>query len=351
MDKNVRLVVLNDISDFDWDSIVKKYSKATVFHLSCWHQVLNSSISGRVIRFKILKDDETFGYWCGVLLKKFGIKIFGSPLPGSGTDYMYPLLTKKLSANELFVACHQWAKNTGVVHIELGGEIFTENLLKKKGYNLRPMCTYRVDLLFDESVLWQNIKPTMRNKIRKAKKNGVIVSPDNTKEFASRYFDMLKFVFRRQGLVPTYSLDRVEKIIKILSNSGNIVNFTAWKDSEPLSTIILLKYDKTLYFWGGASYKSAYAFGANDIIHWYAFLYALNEGFSVYDTCGGGDYKKKFGGELINLPAGYLSLNPIFYFARNVALASINTKQKFLGIISKKIAKISDFNKNLSKRG
>jgi hypothetical protein len=339
-DKNIKFILLNEISDKEWDEFVETYPDSTVFHLSCWHHVLNSSFPGRVLRFQIVKGGKTCGHWCGFLREKFGIKIFGAPLPGTGTDYMYPLFLEKVSIDSVLDAFNSWAKARGIAHVELGGECFPKSILLSKGYTLRHMKTYRVDLSVGESKLWKSLKPQMRNKIRKAERNGIVVSNDTSPDFASYYFDMLKAVFKRQGLVPTYGLDRIEKVIQLLSASGNVSTFTAWRDSEALATLLLLHDKRNTYFWGGASYSSAYPYGANDVIHWEAFKYSIKRGIVCYDTCGGSGYKKKFGGYPVELPAGHNSINHIFSIVRNIAYSSYSTKQKVLGYLNGVVAKI-----------
>ncbi len=167
----------------------------------------------------------------------------------------------------------------------------------------------------------------MRNKIRKAEKNNIVVSEDKTLEFATTYFDMLKTVFHRKGLAPTYTLGRVENILKNLHESKNVITITAQKDSQPISTILLLKDRRTFYYWGGASYQEAFKYGANDSIHWYAFQLAKKLGVHYYDTCGGGEYKKKFGGTYVQIPTAHKSMNTILPVARNIVKKSLKYKQ------------------------
>jgi lipid II:glycine glycyltransferase (peptidoglycan interpeptide bridge formation enzyme) len=215
--------------------------------------------------------------------------------------------------------------------VELGGEYFRVADLTAHGYKTHTTHTYRVDLSGGASEVWKNLKPAMRNKIHKAEKSGVDVTHDTSCEFSGRFFDMLQSVFKRQGLTPTYGLSRVETVISTLSDSGNVVPLTAWREGEPLACVILLVDASAAYYWGGASYETAYPFGANDIIHWHAFQLAIERGLSVYDTCGGGDYKKKFGGRLVDTPAGYLSVNQAFTAVRMAVRGVIRSRSVMAG--------------------
>jgi hypothetical protein len=321
---------LADVTAAEWDQSLSVYADATVFHLASWHKCLDRLLPGRVVRFEILSHGEVCGHWCGFLLQKFGVRIFGAPLPGSTTDYMYPLMTQPLPVGPFLHAVHNWAEERRVHMIELGGEYFRDQLAAN-GYNIRSDPTYRVDLSAGSSAVWKNLKPAMRNKIRKAEKNGIVVGVDTSTEFAGRFFDMLQAVFRRQGLAPTYGLRRVETVVRTLAESGNVVPLTAWRDGEPLSSLIVLVDKRAAYFWGGASYETAYPLGANDIIHWYALQFAVGKGLTVYDTCGGGEYKTKFGGQMIALPAGYVATNPVFGALRTAVQGAVRARSVALG--------------------
>ncbi len=315
----------------EWDEIVASYPSATIFHLSCWHDVLNESRPGRVVRFEVEYDGRVCGHWCGFLLRKFGVQVFGAPLPGTATDYMHPLFSTTPPAGEFLDGVLRWAKERGVGLVEVGGKYFTETELASKGFQTYHTCSYRVDLSAGESGIWKRLKPAMRNKVRKAEKSGVRITDDMPTDFPARFFAMLEDVFHRQAAVPTYSLELIETVVRVLDRSGHAKTFTAWHNDEALACVILLVDATTAYFWGGASYRSAYSLGANDLIHWHALRFAVSRDLLVYDTCGGGDYKKKFGGTLITLPAGYLPLNPLFSLARSVVRQGIRTRQLVLG--------------------
>lgn len=320
-----------DLPRDEWDEVVASYPSATVFHLSCWHDVLKDSYPGKVVRFEVERDGRVCGHWCGLLLSKFGAQVFGSPLPGSATDYMYPLFSTPPPAGEFLDAVIAWAKDRGIALLEVGGAYFSEAELASKGYEIHHTRSYRVDLSAGESGVWKNLKPAMRNKVRKAEKHGVLITEDTSSEFPSRFFGMLRHVFLRQASVPTYGLGLVQTVVRVLTQSGNLKTLTAWHSGEALSSLILLTDDKAAYFWGGASYETAFPLGANDLIHWHALRFATSRGLLIYDTCGGGDYKQKFGGALISFPAGHLALNPLFGIVRSAVQRGFRARQLVLG--------------------
>lgn len=318
-----------------WDDLMASYRDATVFHSSAWHRGLNDALPGQVVRFQIEAGGEVCGHWCGFLVSKFGMKVFGAPLPGTATDYMYPLFSTAPAAGDFLAAVRTWASARRVGLIEVGGEYYDDHSLTAGGYRLQPTRTYRVDLSGGEDAVWQRLKPAMRNKVRKAEKQGVAVVEDTSPAFPHEFSDMLRSVFNRQGKAPSYDQRRIEAVIAALGPSGNLSTLTAIRDNQRLASVILLHDAKTSYFWAGASYPSAYPFGANDIIQWRAMQLAMSRGSTCYDACGGGDYKEKFGGTLVPLPAGHLVVRPIFGLVRSSVMKGFRARQALLGAVQR----------------
>lgn len=324
-----------DLSAQEWDDTMASYRDATVFHSSAWHQSLNESLPGHVVRFQIESGGTVCGHFCGFLVKKFGISVFGAPLPGTGTDYMYPVFSNTLPVDAFLASVRTWASERRVGLVEVGGEYFDDSSLTAGGYRLQPTRTYRVDLSGGEAAVWQRLKPAMRNKVRKAEKQGVTVIEDTSPDFAREFFDMLRSVFNRQGKAPSYDQRRIETVVRVLAASGRLSALTARHDNQRLASVILLHDAATIYFWAGASYPTAYPLGANDIIQWRALQLAMARGIGGYDACGGGDYKEKFGGTLVSLPAGHLVMSPVFGLVRSSVMKGFRARQALMGVVQR----------------
>jgi hypothetical protein len=335
MSEPITLRELPDLSAGAWDDTMASYRDATVFHSSAWHQNLNEALPGRTVRFQIDRGGDVHGHWCGFLVKKFGIRVFGAPLPGTATDYMYPVLSKPLAVDEFLPAVKAWAAARRVGLVEIGGEYFDPISLTAGGYRLQPTRTYRVDLSGGESAVWQRLKPAMRNKVRKAEKSGVTVSEDTSPDFAREFSDMLRSVFNRQGKAPSYDLRRIETVVRVLGEAGRLTALTAMREGQRLAAVILLHDARTAYYWAGASYPSAYPFGANDVLQWRALQLAIARNLVCYDACGGGDYKEKFGGALVSLPAGHLVMRPVFGLVRSSVMKGFRARQALIGAVQR----------------
>ncbi len=70
-------------------------------------------------------------------------------------------------------------------------------------------ASYRTDLTKSEDELFNGMDSACRRCVRKAEKSGVVIEEAHDPAFANEYYEQLKDVFSKQGLVPTYDLERV----------------------------------------------------------------------------------------------------------------------------------------------
>jgi hypothetical protein len=101
--------------------------------------------------------------------------------------------------------------------------------------------------------------------------------------------------------VPTYNKDRVTLLIRHLQSSGNLLLLRAREPAEGrcIATGIFVGMNRSAYFWGNASWRADQHFCPNEALQWYAMRYWKNRGMAEYNLCGDREYKKKYGGEMV----------------------------------------------------
>ena len=87
----------------------------------------------------------------------------------------------------------------------------------------------------------------------------------------------------------------------------------------------------TSYFWGNASWRRDRHLCPNEVIHWYAMRYWKSRNMHWYDLGGGGDYKRKYGGQEHNKYAFRKSRYIGMDVARNLAMRAFRLGQKLQG--------------------
>jgi len=287
--------------------------------------------------FAVLKmGDKVVGRFAGLMVNKMGLRILGSPLPGWSTAYMGFNLMSGISRLEALKAMKKYAFSTlKCHHLELMDRNITQNDFTIAGFRYRIVHGFEIDLNQNEATLFNAMKPACRRCIRKSEKTGVVVESVWDESFADLYYSQLQDVFRKQNLTPTYSLQRVRLLIKQLLPTGNLLLVKASdQNGNCIATGIFPALNQTMYFWGGASWREFQEYRPNEAVQWFAMRYWKTKGITRYDMGGGGEYKRKYGGEEINIPWGRISRNPFIELFRNTAKAAFSLKQRIKAFIS-----------------
>src|SRR5262249_24266203 len=150
--------------------------------------------------------------------------------------------------------------------------------------------------------------------------------------FADEFYAQLTEVFLRQGLVPTYGVERVRALIRHLQPAGQLLLLRA-RDAEDrcIATGIYRAFGETALFWGGASLRAYPHSRPNEAAHWYEMRYWKQRGVTRYDLGGFMEYKRKYGGVEVTSPGFRRSRSPIVSALRTLAPRGMRTKQLVVG--------------------
>ena len=183
-----------------------------------------------------------------------------------------------------------------------------------------------------EEELFNGMESACRRCVRKAEKSGVTIEEAHDSAFADEYYEQLKDVFAKQGLVPTYKVDRVRALIKHLEPTGRALLLRA-RDPEGkcIATGIFPGFNKIAEFWGNASLRSGQIWRPNEYIQWYVMRYWKKRGVEVYDWGGEGSYKEKYGCVPHQVPWFSKSRHQIVGKLRDEVKKMFARKQRLLG--------------------
>ncbi len=287
-----------------WWNETRSYRDHTVFQTPAWIAFVASAQRGTPVLAALKDGERTVGYFAGLIVKKFGLRILGSPCPGWSTDYMGFVLEPGASRKSALQGLFRFAfGQLGCAHVEVMDRHLTQEDLIDSGAPYRWYQGFAVDLNQSEAALFANLTSACRRCIRKADKEGVVVEVAEAAGFAEDYFEQLTDTFGRQGLVPTYDLDRVKQLISHLHPIGQIILLRARdRVGRSIATGIFPFLNGTMYFWGGASHRQFHPMRPNQALHWFAMRYAKAQGINTYDMGGGGEYKRQYGGREIRIP-------------------------------------------------
>nr|BFE74893.1 hypothetical protein GCM10020092_081940 [Actinoplanes digitatis] len=219
----------------------------------------------------------------------------------------------------------------GAAHLEIRDRGLTEADLEGLGLRWAAAPTAVIDLSPAEDSLFGAMASACRRNIRKAGKSGVVIEEASGDDpaFADEFYDQLRDVFAKQGLVPTYSIERVRSLIRNLAPAGSILLLRA-RDAEGrcIATAVLPWYHRTMYFWGGASYREHQHLRPNEALIWHALRWAKARGVTEFDFVGGNSYKAKYGTTEVPVPWARRSRSPLVARLRDVAKEGFALKQR-----------------------
>ena len=304
---------------YDQAPAPEQFDDHTVFQTKGWLDFVACTQNAEPVVAVVKDGNRPVGRFSGLIIKKYGLRILGSPFPGWTTSYMGFNLEPSISRADALLALEDFAfRELRCVHVEIMDRRLSTSDFDRAGYDYGILSTYEIDLAKEDDELFATIKATCRRCINKAARVGVAVEAAEDLSFADDYYAQLEDVFAKQRLVPTYPKERVRALIEHLLPTGQLLLARA-KDSEGncIGTGIFPALNDTAYFWGGASWRPSQSLCPNEAIQWFAMRYWKERGISKYDMGGVGWYKQKFGGYEIAIPWGRKAKYPFLKSLRN----------------------------------
>lgn len=178
-----------------------------------------------------------------------------------------------------------------------------------------------VDLSIPEGELWANVHSKRKNEIRKALKEKVTFQALDFHETIDVSYSILEEVYNRAKL-PLITKKLFISLFENLKGDTGLKVFNVVHESRIIGCMICLLYKNTIYDYYAGSFAEFYKKNPNDLLPWEVFRWAKINGFTIFDFGGAGhpdkpygvrDYKKKFGGTIVNFGRYLFVHRPILY--------------------------------------
>jgi hypothetical protein len=321
-----------DLEKVDWSQL-DQFADRTVFQTREWLSFVKETQGANPVVCELSDGGETVGYFSGLVFSRFGVKILGSSFPGWTTPYIGFNLRPGASRKAALAAIERVAwDELKCLHMEVSDPFFVASDGEDNGFCSESYDSYRNDLTKTEDQLFSAMDSACRRCVRKAEKSGVTIEEAHDLAFADEYYEQLKDVFAKQGLVPTYDVERVRSLVRNLEPAGRVLLVRA-RDPQGkcIATGIFPGFNKIAEFWGNASFRSSQNLRPNEAIHWYAMRYWKRRGVEIYDWGGGSTYKEKYGCAPHRVPWFTKSRFAFISALRGQARAMFERKQRFEG--------------------
>jgi hypothetical protein len=321
-----------DFESADWKHL-DGFEDRTVFQTREWVRFVSESQKAAPVLAELYDGGERVGCFTGLTFTRFGVKVLGSSFPGWTTPYMGFNLIKGVSRASALQALEIAVWDTlKCLHMEVSDPNFTVQDGRDLGFQCDSYTSYRTDLTKTDDEIFNSMDSACRRCVRKAEKSGVTIEEAHDLAFADEYYEQLKDVFAKQGLVPTYGVDRVRSLVKHLEPTGRVLLVRA-RDAQGkcIASGIFPGFNKIAEFWGNASFRNSQILRPNEYIQWYVMRYWKRRGIQVYDWGGGGTYKEKYGCVPHSVPWFTKSRYQLVSKLRDGAKSVFAQKQRFLG--------------------
>ncbi|MFC7528396.1 lipid II:glycine glycyltransferase FemX [Actinoplanes sp. GCM10030250] len=312
------------------------YPDRLIFHTPEWISFVAQCQKAEPVLATVTDGATPVGHFTGLITKKYGLRILGSPMAGWTTSYLGFNLDPAVPRRSALRALLPFAfSELGCAHAELRDRFLTGTDLAAPdlaglGLHWDSAPTAVINLEPPEDDLFAAMSGACRRNIRKAAKSGVTIEEvTGDPAFADEFYDQLRDVFAKQNLVPTYSVERVRSLIRHLSPAGRILLLRA-RDPEgrSIATAVLPWHHTTMYFWGGASYREHQHLRPNETLIWHALRWARARGVTEFDFVGGNSYKSKYGTTEVAVPWVRRSRSPLVARLREAARQGFALKQR-----------------------
>ncbi len=323
-------------SSVDWAEL-DSYPDRTVYQTRAWLNFVAHTQQAEPVVAVLREGANKLGFFSGLIVRKYGLRILGSPFKGWTTSYMGFNLKDGVPRGVAARALLEFAfQDLRCVHVELMDRRLRFEDVDGLGFENPGGINFEIDLTQSEDALFADMSSACRRCIRKANKSGVVIEEASDLGFADEYYAQLQDVFAKQGLVPTYGVERVRALIKHVHPTGALLLLRARNaEGECIASGIFPAFNDTMIFWGGASWRAHQGVRPNEAIMWYAMRYWKQRGISRYDMGGYGEYKRKYGGYEISVPWLRRSKYPGLGQMRMLAQQGWKAQQRLRGSLKK----------------
>jgi GNAT acetyltransferase-like protein len=304
----------------DWQ-LLDSYADRVVMQRRGWLEFVQAITGGEIVIAQIEQDGRTAGFYSGILFRRCGVPILGSPFRGWTTAYMGFNLHPDIPRTDALAGLERFAfRQLGCLHYEVIDRWLSADGVAGLGIPCRTIRNFQTDLTRSEDELFADMDSACRRAIRKSEKSGITIEQAAPEGFAEEFYGHLEDVFAKQGMRPTYKVERVRQLIEHVHPSGDLL-LGRVRDPEgrSIATGIYPGFRGFSLFWGNGSLRPYQIHRPNEALHWYAMRHFKQRGIPLHDWGGRATYKSKYGVSTFSVVAFRKSRFGLIQYARDLA--------------------------------
>lgn len=176
------------------------------------------------------------------------------------------------------------------------------------GYVYEDHLNFLIDLSKSKDDLWSALTKSRRRGVKSAKKNNLTVEVMTEKKTIPIFYGFVGETYQKIGL-PLVDISIFNAVNDILVPNNMAKFFIVMCDGECIGGRVILSFKNTIYAWYRGSKSEYTKLYPNDLMGWDTIERFHENGFQILDFGGAGkpeenygprDFKKQFGGRLVN---------------------------------------------------
>ena len=307
--------IITDLCNIDrneWSQFVKNHPHGNIFQTPEMYDVYLSTKNYEPVFLAIVNiRNEIAGTLLAVIQKEYSgflgsftarSIIFGGPIIKDDNPGVLDLLLKEYEKVIGKKAIYLQVRNFWM-------QSYQKDIFKKYDF----VCEDHLNIVINLQnrsceELWRAFKGEVRTNVRRAQKKGVTIKNVTEPNEIKKVYSILEKVYYRMKK-PLSSITLFENSLLCLHPKNFFQCFLAEVNGEIVGTAIRLTYKKVIYAWYDGADRNYASYKIQDILNWHVMTWALDNHYQLFDFGGAGkpgipygvrDYKKKFGGELVN---------------------------------------------------
>jgi lipid II:glycine glycyltransferase (peptidoglycan interpeptide bridge formation enzyme) len=313
----MNITIASDTDAQIWDDIIINSNEGTLFHTWKWLKIIEKHISnkkffrsyeGKLYPLIVWEGEEIIGIMPVFFHETVFIKMAASPPLSVEVPYLGPVMKQKIGIKsykkqivfyEFQKKIHDFLKNTlkaNYIRINTSPGMVNPYPFMWSNYSIKPECNSVIDLRLGKKTIWENFSHNVRNSIKRANKNGIIVTTGLKDDVESIY----NLLHERQRVYAQKAF-----ILEIFENFApeNVKCYIAKKEGVPLTGLILICYKNKVTVWFGTPKHSIDGINPNNILIWESILWACSNNYHYFEMIGTSDkttfpFKVQFCGEI-----------------------------------------------------
>jgi hypothetical protein len=290
-----QISLLDDSSLSKWNSVVEQVPEGTIFHNTNWLRIVERHTKTKLFPIMVLKGEEVVCVF-PVYFRKRILSLLSSPHRASMVPYLGPLFPnydqyKQDKKESILKGFQDWftgftrLMKARYVNIMFSPGVADAREFQWSGYEVTPLYTYIQKLQgFDVESAWHGLKKGLRKNISNAAERGVAIIEGKREDI-----DFIYSSVRRRLEDQERSLTMPKEYFFDLYDAFHPKNLhvlvAEYKDARA-GGIITTSYNGRVSVWFGAVQSEISGLYPNDLLHWQAMKWAIEQGFREFEIIG-----------------------------------------------------------------